>query len=82
MIQPLNPAFGKVVPLGGERKPPSASRITRLLQPHLDRMSDGRHMHRVTMENRCGNPTRWDPAASTLWTSTAIPPVDDWGPHG
>jgi hypothetical protein len=27
MIQPLNPAFfGKVVPLAGERKPPSASR--------------------------------------------------------
>lgn len=58
MTQALNPGFfgnGKLVPLAGQRKPPSKSTITRLLQPHLDRQSDGRYLHRVTMQNRCCN---------------------------
>ncbi|MGB6097900.1 MAG: hypothetical protein WBF95_16585 [Comamonas thiooxydans] len=81
MIQALNPAFfGKVVPLAGERKPPTKSPITRLLHPHLDRMSDGRYMHRVTMENRCGNTI--DVGARRVYVmdeygDTVL--VDDWG---
>ena len=56
MIPALNPAFfGTVVPLAGQRKQFSKSTITRLLQPHLDRMNDGRYLHTVTMEGRCCN---------------------------
>ena len=47
--------FGKPVPLAGQRKPTSKSTITRLLQPHMDRQSDGRYLYTVTMENRCCN---------------------------
>lgn len=47
--------FGKPVPLAGQRKPASKSTITRLLQPHMDRESDGRYLYTVTMENRCCN---------------------------
>ena len=81
MIQPLNPAFfGKVVPLAGQRKPPTKSPITRLLKPHLDRMSDGRYMHRVTMENRCGNPIEVGSRRIYVmdeYGDTVL--VDDWG---
>ena len=81
MIQPLNPTFfGKVVPLAGQRKPPSTSTITRLLQPHLERMCDGRYMHRVTMENRCGNPI--EVGARTVYVFNDygfLVPVEDWG---
>lgn len=47
--------FGKVVPLAGERKQPSQSRITKLLQPNMERLNDGRYLHTVTMQNRCCN---------------------------
>ena len=47
--------FGKPVPLAGQRKPASKSTITRLLQPHMVRQSDGRYLYKVTMENRCCN---------------------------
>lgn len=47
--------FGKPVPLAGQRKPASKSTITRLLQPHMDRESDGHYLYTVTMENRCCN---------------------------
>lgn len=81
MIQPLNPAFfGKVVPLSGQRKPPTKSPITRLLQPHLDRMSDGRYMHLVIMENRCGNTI--EVGARRIYVMDEhgdIVLVDDWG---
>ena len=54
MIQPLSPAFfGKVVPLAGQRKPPSASRITRLVWPEYERLADGRYLIERWMENRC-----------------------------
>lgn len=47
--------FGKQVPLAGQRKPRSQSRVTKLLQPNLERLSDGRYLHTVTMQNRCCN---------------------------
>lgn len=47
--------FGKPVPLAGQRKPASKSTITRLLQPHMDRQSNGSYLYTVTMENRCCN---------------------------
>lgn len=51
MTQALNPAFfGKVVPLAGQRKPPSASRITRLVWPEYDRLPDGRYLIERWME--------------------------------
>ena len=47
--------FGKPVPLAGQRKPASKSTITRLLQPNMDRLNDGRYLHTVTMQNRFCN---------------------------
>ena len=56
MTQALNPAFfGKIVPLAGQRKPPSASRITRLVWPTYKRLSDGRYLIEHWMENRSCN---------------------------
>lgn len=56
MTQALNPAFfGKVVPLAGQRKPPSTSRITRLVWPTYERLNDGRYQIEHWMHNRCGN---------------------------
>ena len=56
MTQALNPAFfGKVVPLAGQRKPPSASRITRLVWPTYNRDTDGHYRIEHWMQNRCCN---------------------------
>ncbi len=72
MIKPLDTAFfGKVVPLAGERKPPSTSRITRLVWPTYDRLSDGRYLIKRWMENRCCNVVQVG--------STTVYVVDDWG---
>ena len=72
--------FGKPVPLGGQRKPASKSTITRLLQPHMDRESDGRYLYTVTMENRCCN--RVQVGARTVYVFNDygfLVPVEDWG---
>ncbi|WP_050874977.1 hypothetical protein [Comamonas testosteroni] len=72
MIQPLNPAFfGKVVPLAGERKPPSVSRITRLVWPTYAREVDGRYLVKRWMENRCCNVVQVG--------STTVCVVDNYG---
>jgi len=81
MIQPLNPAFfGKVVPLAGERKPPSASRVTRLVWPEYERLADGRYLVERWMENRCCN--RVQAGARTVYVCNDygfLVPVEDWG---
>lgn len=81
MTQALNPAFfGKVVPLAGQRKQPSKSTITRLLQPHLDRMSDGRYLHTVTMEGRCCIPIEVGPRRVCVMDDFGYPVlVEEWG---
>ena len=72
MIQPLNPAFfGKVVPLAGQRKLPSTSRITRLVWPEYERLPDGRYLIERWMENRCCNVVQVG--------STTVCVVDDYG---
>ena len=59
MTWALNPTFfGKVVPLAGQRKPPSASRITRLVWPTYQRLNDGRYLIERWMSNRCCNPVQ------------------------
>lgn len=56
MTRALDPAFfGKAVPLAGLRKPPSTSRVTRLVWPTYERLSDGRYLIERWMENRCCN---------------------------
>jgi hypothetical protein len=68
----LNPAFfGKVVPLAGQRKPPSTSRITRLVWPTYERLSDGRYLIEHWMENRCCNRVQVG--------SSMVCVVDDYG---
>ncbi|BDR08227.1 hypothetical protein CTR2_R15650 [Comamonas thiooxydans] len=72
MTQALNPAFfGKVVPLAGQRKPPSTSRITRLVWPTYERLSDGRYLIEHWMENRCCNRVQVG--------SSMVCVVDDYG---
>ncbi|CAM4393890.1 Putative hydrolase [Comamonas aquatilis] len=81
MTQALNPAFfGKVVPLAGQRKPPSASRITRLVWPEYDRLPDGRYLIERWMENRCCN--RMQVGARTVYVCNDygfLVPVEDRG---
>lgn len=81
MIQPLNPAFfGKQVPLAGQRKPPSTSRITRLVWPEYERLADGRYLIERWMENRCCN--RVQVGARTVYVFNDygfLVPVEDWG---
>lgn len=56
MTQALSPAFfGKVVPLAGQRKPPSPLVPTRTLVPDLERLPDGRYLQTTWMRNRCEN---------------------------
>lgn len=63
--------FGKQVPLAGQRKPPSTSRITRLVWPTYQRLSDGRYLIERWMENRSCNVVQVG--------STTVCVVDDWG---
>ena len=81
MTQALNPAFfGKVVPLAGQRKPPTKSPITRLVWPEYDRLPDGRYLIERWMENRCCN--RVQVGARTVYVFNDygfLVPVEDWG---
>jgi len=72
--------FGKQVPLAGQRKPPSTSRITRLVWPEYDRLPDGRYLIERWMENRCCN--RMQVGARTVYVCNDygfLVPVEDWG---
>ena len=72
MTRALDPAFfGKAVPLAGLRKPLSTSRITRLVWPTYNRLSDGRYLIEHWMNNRCCN--RVQVGSSTVCV------VDDYG---
>ncbi|KGH03986.1 hypothetical protein [Comamonas thiooxydans] len=81
MTRALDPAFfGKVVPLAGLRKPLSTSRITRLVWPTYDRLSDGRYLIEHWMNNRCCN--RVQVGARTVYVVNDygfLVPVEDWG---
>lgn len=63
--------FGKQVPLAGLRKPPSQSRITRLVWPTYERLNDGRYLIEHWMHNRCGNVVQVG--------STTVCVVDNYG---
>lgn len=63
--------FGKQVPLAGRRKPASTSRITRLVWPTYERLSDGRYLIERWMENRCCNRVQVG--------STTVCVVDNYG---
>ena len=72
--------FGKQVPLAGQRKPPSTSRITRLVWPEYERLPDGRYLIERWMENRCCN--RVQVGARTVYVVNdygVLVPVEDWG---
>lgn len=47
--------FGKVVPLAGQRRQSTAPSITRQITPKLERLSDGRYLETMHMQNRCCN---------------------------
>lgn len=52
MTRALDPAFfGKVVPLAGQRRPPSPLVPTRTLVPGLERLPDGRYLQTTWMRD-------------------------------
>ena len=84
MIQASSPAFfGKVVPLAGQRKPPTTSGIARLEWATYDREMGGRYLIKRWMENRCCNPVQLGRSTICMVDSYGnLVVVENRGAHG
>lgn len=72
--------FGKVVPLAGQRKQPSASGITKLVRPSCERLNDGRYVVKHWMTDRCCNDMQVGSITVYVVNDYGVMvPVEDWG---
>lgn len=70
--------FGNPVPLAGRRRQ-VGSMVTRLVEPKLDRLPDGRYMQTNWMHNRCANLVQV--GATTVYVVNdygVMVPVESW----
>ena len=73
--------FGKTVPLAGQRKQPSQSRVTKLVWPGYERLNDGRYVVSHWMESRCCNVMQVGSVTVCVVNDYGVlVPVEDWGP--
>jgi hypothetical protein len=76
----VDPAFfGKQVPLAGQRKPASTSRITRLVWRTYERLNDGRYLIERWMEKPLLQPGSGGASHCTWSTTTAARGGRGWG---
>lgn len=81
MTKALTPAFfGKTVPLAGQRKQVKGSTITRLVEPELERLPDGRYLRTQHMQSRCCNRVEVGSRSVCVMDDHGyLVVVEDWG---
>ena len=72
--------FGKPVALAGQRRPSKGSMVARLIKPELERLSDGRYLRTLHMQNRCCNDVEVGHRLVYVMDDYGyLVLVDDWG---